>query len=207
MKKIIIGLIIWLSIVLVFVFNQKDEDVLEYNHKDYVYLDIENSVFTYFYNNNNGYIEEDKIIEVDHDLYDLIYDEGDLYILKSQLKQAKDYYDNDDNYKWRAQFEIEDATLSNPITLTKDDIDYLYDLDHINKEETMVFDDIQEFGDIIKVSDDDLIVGVINLVKVNDQWYYKTEIMSDDDKEYIISLPESINQQMHHSLKEAKYAY
>ena len=33
MKKIIIGLIICLSIVLVFVFNQKDEDVLKYNHK------------------------------------------------------------------------------------------------------------------------------------------------------------------------------
>ena len=38
------------------------------------------------------------------------------------------------------------------------------------------------FCDIVKISKDGLVQGLIVLAKVDDNWYYKTEVMTDDDQ-------------------------
>ena len=45
---------------------------------------------------------------------------------------------------------------------------------------------------IANIGKDDLIQGIITLVKVSEYGYYKTEIMNDD-REYVIKLPKTLN--------------
>jgi len=73
------------------------------------------------------------------------------------------------------------------------ELDYLYDIEDFEKKETIVFDDIEMFASILKVSDDELVQGIITLARVNNKWYYKTEVMTDDDREYVVEVIESLN--------------
>ena len=65
----------------------------------------------------------------------------------------------------------------------------------------MVFDDIEMFADITKISKDKTIFALISLARVNHTWYWKTEIMTDDDREYIIEVPETLNSKLNDILK------
>ena len=65
----------------------------------------------------------------------------------------------------------------------------------------MVFDDIEMFADITKISKDKTIFALISLARVDKTWYWKTESMTDDDQEYIIKLPESLNNKILEALK------
>ena len=64
----------------------------------------------------------------------------------------------------------------------------------------MTFDDIEQFANITKISKDQTMFAVISLAKYKNNWYWKTEIMDDDDREYIIKLPSSLNQKIEDSL-------
>ena len=59
---------------------------------------------------------------------------------------------------------------------------------------------IDKFADILKISNDKLVQATINLVLVDETWYYKTEVMTDYDEEYIINLPDSLNLKLNYML-------
>ena len=80
--------------------------------------------------------------------------------------------------------------------LSKEDIKYLYKLEDAKKNKTIIFDDINMFSDIIKISKDELVHGLFVLAKVDDNWYYKTEIMIDDNWEYVIKLSNSLSEKI-----------
>lgn len=193
--KIIIPLILivfLLTISILITDNNKYKDTITYKGKTYELLEHNMDIFTYFYNSNT-YLEEDKIHKVSHNKWDILYFNGDLFVLDKQVKKTTKYYQDDKNYNWFITYERDDLLIEKEIDLTKKELDYLYNIESIKKEQTMTFDDIKQFVDIEKVSKDNLIKGRTNFVNYQDSFYWKTEIMTDDDREYIIKLPESIN--------------
>lgn len=193
--KIIIPLILivfLLTISILITDNNKYKDTITYKGKTYELLEHNMDIFTYFYNSNT-YLEEDKIHKVSHNKWDILYFNGDLFVLDKQVKKVTKYYQDDKNYNWFITYERDDLQIEKEINLTKKELDYLYNIESIKKEQTMTFDDIKQFVDIEKVSKDNLIKGRTNFVNYQDSFYWKTEIMTDDDREYIIKLPESIN--------------
>lgn len=193
--KIIIPLILivfLLTISILITDNNKYKDTITYKGKTYELLEHNMDIFTYFYNSNT-YLEEDKIHKVSHNKWDILYFNGDLFVLDKQVKKTTKYYQDDKNYNWFITYERDDLLIEKEINLTKKELDYLYNIESIKKEQTMTFDDIKQFVDIEKVSKDNLIKGRTNFVNYQDSFYWKTEIMTDDDREYIIKLPESIN--------------
>lgn len=193
--KIIIPLILivfLLTISILITDNNKYKDTITYKGKTYELLEHNMDIFTYFYNSNT-YLEEDKIHKVSHNKWDILYFNGDLFVLDKQVKKVTKYYQDDKNYNWFITYERDDLLIEKEINLTKKELDYLYNIESIKKEQTMTFDDIKQFVDIEKVSKDNLIKGRTNFVNYQDSFYWKTEIMTDDDREYIIKLPESIN--------------
>ena len=195
-KQLFKGLIILAFIILVILFfliknNNQFRDTITYKGKTYVLLEYNMEIFTYHFNRND-YYEEDIIHPVSSDKWDIIYFNGDLYILDSQIKKATEYYSNDKNYKWFVVFDDE-YEKKIPISINKEELDYLYQLESIEKKQTMTFDDIKQFSNIVKESEDGLVKALIDLVHYEDSWYWKSEIMTDDDKEYIIKLPDSLS--------------
>ena len=80
--------------------------------------------------------------------------------------------------------------------ISANELDFLYNIENIDKKDTIVFDDIENFADILKVSKDGLVQGVTLLALVNGNWYYKTEIMTDDDREYVVKIVDSLNKKI-----------
>jgi hypothetical protein len=174
-------------------------DTITYNDKEYFYLETNTDIFTYFYN-SNSYYEEDMIHKIPHNKWDLVFLEGDLFITEEQLSEAIDYYSNDRNYTWFVTTEYNDTEIIFPIDINEKELKYIYNMDNMKKKETMTFDDIEQFANITKISKDQTMFAVISLAKYKNNWYWKTEIMDDNDREYIIKLPSSLNQKIEDSL-------
>ena len=96
-KKIIriLLIVIVVGIFSVFVLIQKNNrlDTIKYNGKNYVLLEYNMDIFTYNYHSNN-YYEEDIIHPVTHNI---IYFNGDLFVLDKQVKESTKYYADDEN--------------------------------------------------------------------------------------------------------------
>ena len=110
-KRLFKVLIILAFIILVILFflikdNNQFKDTITYKGKTYVLLEYNMEIFTYHFNRTD-YFEVDIIHPVFHNKWDIIYFNGDLYILDSQLKKATEYYSNDKNYKWFVVFDDE----------------------------------------------------------------------------------------------------
>lgn len=52
------------------------------------------------------------------------------------------------------------------------------------------------FADIMKVSKDGLVQGITTLARVDGDWYYKTEKMTEDDKEYVVGIGDTLNKKI-----------
>ena len=76
--------------------------------------------------------------------------------------------------------------------MSNDEFEYLYNIEEKKQRTTITFDEIDRFGDILKISKDGLIQAIVTLVQNDGIWYYKTEIMTDDDKEYVIKVSDSL---------------
>lgn len=180
--------------------NDKNPDVLlkdtvKYKGKTYVLLEYNMDILTYNFNSNE-YYEEDKIIPVSNDKWDVVYFNGDLFVLENQVDEATNYYADDSNYEWYIVFDKDDKEIMFPISLNEEEIKYLYNIENISKDKTIKFDDIKQFASIVKISKDDFIQALTVLVYCDESWYWKTEIMNDYDEEYVIELPKSINEKI-----------
>ena len=196
-KKVVVILFILIIVILSFLFIKDDNETIIYKNKTYKLLEYSSDVFTYNFNNSkNKYLEVDVIHPIKHDKFDIVYFNEDLFVLDKQVNPAIKYYSNDDNYNWHVDFDIDDEIIRKDILLSKEDIKYLYKLEDTKKNKTIVFDDIDMFCDIVKISKDGLVQGLIVLAKVDDNWYYKTEVMNENDREYVIKLSKPINEKI-----------
>ena len=197
---VLITVIAVLSIILMIINKEPNLDTVKYKDKTYYLLEYNQDVFTYnFY--YNDYLEEELVQPIEHDKWDIVYLNGDLFLPKNEVKKATEYYSDDKNYDWFIIIEKDDTETIIPLTITKEEIEFIYDLDNKERKETMVFDDIEMFADITKISKDKTIFALISLARVDKTWYWKTESMTDDDQEYIIKLPESLNNKINEALK------
>ena len=197
--KIVVCLIILtISIgVGIFFWMSKDKvelrDTVKYEGNTYVLLEYNLDVFTYNFNSTEEFYDEDEVHPVKHDKWDIVYFGGDLFVLDKQVEEATLYYKDDNNYEWFIVYEEDDKENSKTIAITKEEIEFLYKLDEATREESIAFNKIEQFADIVKISKDGFVEGIISLAKYKDSWYWKTEVMTDDDKEYVIPLSQSLN--------------
>lgn len=202
-KKIIIACLIIVFIIgFLIYFNNNDkyefEDSVKYDGKVYGLLEYKTDIFVYNYNSNE-YLEEEVIHKIKSDKWNAVYLDGDLFILDKQVSDAIKYYSDDNNYEWFILFDSDENNEKNAVSFSKDELDYLYNIEKMEKKDTISFDEIDEFADIIKVSNDGLVQGIITLVSKDGVWYYKTEIMDDNDREYVIKLSESLQNKLNES--------
>lgn len=207
LKKIVAGLVVVAIIViggilLVGKKNQDLKDTVTYDGEKYVLLEYKQDVFTYNFISNEEFYDEDDISPMKHDKWDVVYFGGDLFVLDTHVEDATTYYQDDNNYEWFVVYEDEETKKSESLAITKDEIDFLYGLDDAKKDTKVSFDDIEMFVDVVKISKDGFLEGTINLVRYKNSWYYKTEVMSEDDKEYVIELPSSLNSKLIDLLKK-----
>ena len=194
-KNIVVLLLSFIVIICLMLKQESFKDTISYKGKTYVNLEYNMDIFTYGFNSNE-YYEEDIIHPIKHKKWDAVYFDGDLYILDKQVKEAKKYYKDDNNYEWFIVFDINDEEIKKSISISKEELKYLYDIENKSRKETMKFDDIKGFASIKKISKDNTVYALISLANYKDSWYYKTEVMNDNDEEYIIDLPESLNQKI-----------
>lgn len=175
-------------------------DALQYQGKTYVNLEYPMNIFTYYFYTDQ-YFEEDIIYPIPHERWDMISFGGDLFVYEAQLEEAIAYYADDENYDWFVVFDEEDTERSCSLSLTTEELNYLYEMDAMDftLTETMSFDDIIQFASIQKRSKDHTVYALISLAYCRDSWYWKTEIMEDDpesNKEYMVILPDSLNEKL-----------
>lgn len=186
-----------LGIVSGFIFND-DVEKMEYKNKEYIYLEQSNGIFIYSYLSDKEF-EVDKVYDVSNDKWNFIYSEGDLYVLDKQYKDAINYYDNDDNYKYTFVLDDVDEYY---IKVSDKELKYLYDIDNKKRNISLLFDDIEKMGSIVRTSKDGVFTGTISLAQYQGEWYYRTEVMNDKDEEYMIKLPDSLNNKINSVIGE-----
>lgn len=199
MNKKILKIVLVATIIFVVIFinikNNKFKDTVKYNGNSYILLEYNTDIFTYNYN-GNIYYEEDTIHPVSHKEYNVVYFNGDLFIKNDQVKKATKYYQQDKNYDWYIVFDNGENEIKKSINISDKELSSLYKIEEQEKKYTIVFDDIEMFADILKVSKDGLVQGVTTLAKVKGNWYYKTEIMTDNDREYVLDIPKTLNEKI-----------
>lgn len=199
MKKIILILIpiilVILSLIGIYNYKKITNDNIFYKMENYIYLDYKEDIFYYFYYNTE-YIEEDQLLEVKHDKWKFLFYNEDLFIREKDYKDAKEYYDNDKNYSFYLNIEEEYTSTTYPIDIYKDELQKIYNMNNIINKDTLKFEDIEKHGSLTKKSKDGKITGIISLAYVKNNWYYRTEIMNDNDEEYVVKLPDSLNKRL-----------
>jgi len=197
-KRLIILIVIIIVAIITFFVIQKSlnhTDSVQYAGKDYTLLEYNMDIFTYNHNSNN-YYEEDIIHRVPHYKWDVVYFNGDLFVLNKQHKKAEKYYADDNNYDWYIVFDDGIETTKKSISITEEERTELYNLEDEKNKNTITFEEINMFADVLKVSKDGLVQAIIVLAQVDNEWYYKTEIMTDDDKEYVVKVSDSLNKKI-----------
>lgn len=199
MKKTILILIpiilVILSLIGIYNYKKITNDNIFYKMENYIYLDYKEDIFYYFYYNTE-YIEEDQLLEVKHDKWKFLFYNEDLFIREKDYKEAKEYYDNDKNYSFYLNIEEEYTSTTYPIDIYKDELQKIYNMNNIINKDTLKFEDIEKHGSLTKKSKDGKITGIISLAYVKNNWYYRTEIMNDNDEEYVVKLPDSLNKRL-----------
>lgn len=207
MKRKIIPLIVLsiISIVILifYIYAKKDNKyTLEYKGNTYVYLEFNNDIFTYNYNDDK-YLDVEEIYSVPHKKWDMIYCEGDLFVLDKQIKEATKYYRDENNYEWSIIIEADETEEEYPIKISDKELKYLNNIDNIENKETMKFSDIEKFGTLKKTSKDKIVSGVTLFAYTKNYWFYKTEVMTGD-LEYIVRIPKTLNDKIENFKKSDK---
>lgn len=159
--------------------------------------------FVYGFNNEkNIELEVEEISPIKHDMWDILWSEGDLYCEKSQIEIANEYYNSDANYDWYFILDTEDKEIEEKIVLDESEISYMEEIDDNNINSAIFFEEMEKFGSLMRVSKDKLVQGTVTLVKHEGNWYWKSDVI-DEEKEtdgeyatYVKPLPESINKKI-----------
>ncbi len=173
-------------------------DYLEYQGKRYVPVTFSQDLFTCGFG-MSGDFEVDETYPVECEQFNMIQNNGDLYVVKSQSDQATDYYQDDANYSWSVSIFVEDEEKDpiGPIEIIAEELDYIYQLENQEKNLTIFFDEIQQQATLIKTSKDGVARGSMELALYEDQWYWRSGIIDDTQEkdnswpEYVYPMPDS----------------
>ncbi len=174
---------------------------MEFDSENYTLLDF--PVDKFYYDLSSP--ADSGVTSVPHDKWDIISNEGDLFILNSQAEEAAAYYGDDENYTWSVFIDIPESEDGKtfPIALG-DDISRIYDMEVADAKTTLFFDDIEIFASLIKTSKDGLISASISLAFFENTWYWRSDVFDDGVEgwpEYVAELPESLSEQLNNFLK------
>ncbi len=173
---------------------------ITYNGKKYTLLQFSADIFYYDLCESVDY-EEDTVLPLQHSNWDLIYYNGDILILDSQAEDAAAFYGNDENFKWSVFIDdpqIEE-TYTLPLSLSKEELKYIYSMESAQKESTLFFEDIEISASLIKTSNDGLISASTSLAFSKNTWYWRSEVINETIEgwpEYVVNLPESLSKQL-----------
>ena len=175
-------------------------DTITYEGSTYVLLEYKQDIF-YYDRNESTYLEEEIIHKLSHEKWDVVYYEGDLFVRDNMVEEANEYYEDDANYTWSIEVDSVDMeeVTTYPLTISAEDLAYIYNLENAEKEVTLSFDDIEIFGTLKKTSADGFIYGSISLAFYEDAWYWRSEIIDENTEgwpEYIYKLPDTLNTQI-----------
>lgn len=173
-------------------------DYWKYEGKKYVPVTFNQDLFTCGFG-MGGEFEVDETYPVECEQFDMIHNNGDLYVVKSQADQATDYYQDDANYNWSVSIFAEDEEEDpvSPIAITPEELEYIYQLENQEKDLAVFFDEIQQQATLIKTSKDGVARGSMELALYDGKWYWRSGIIDDtrekDDTwpEYIYPMPDS----------------
>ena len=199
--KIILIILTLLLIMSLLIKKNNYNDTIKYENKTYILLEYNMDIFTYYFNSNN-YYETDIIHPIYHNKWNIIYFNGDLFVLDKQIRKVTNYYKNDKNYDWYISFDEDDSEIRKSVSINKDELMHLYNIENEERNDTITFSEIEKFASILKISKDSLVQGIITLVQVKEYWYYNTEIMTDDDTEYENKIPKSLNDKINNLFNE-----
>ena len=175
-------------------------DSLTYEGKNYLLLEYNQDIFFYDLAYYVDY-EEDENLPLDHDKWDLVYRDGDIFILDTQAEEAIAFYADDSNYTWSVIIYPDDSEdeYSIPLTVSDSDVDYIYKMDSMERDRTLAFDDIEVFATLAKTSSDGLIQATVSLAAKGGEWFWRSEVIDDTADgwpEYVFPLPESLTSQI-----------
>ena len=173
-------------------------DQLEYEGGKYVPVAFNQDIFSCSLG-VEGEFETDVTYLIEDAQFDMIHNNGDLYVAEAQAGDAADYYQNDANYGWSvsilAEDEEEDPVA--PIQITEEELEAIYGLDGQEKDLAIYFDDIEQQATLIKTSKDGIARGSIELALYDGQWYWRSEVIDETQEkdgtwpEYVYPMPES----------------
>ncbi len=176
--------------------EKKETNELTYEDSQYVKIEFNKDIFNYTVTVGEEY-ETDKVYKISDSENNIVYYNNELYALKSEIDAVKEYYSNDENYTWSVLVaDSENENLySKDLTLTDSEIEYLYNMTNMEKNETISFEEIDKYAMFKKVSKDGLVSANIELVWRNDKWNWRSGITDEKTEgwpEFIFELPQSL---------------
>ena len=175
-------------------------DTLTYGGQTYRYLQFPGDIFYYDLRESVDY-EEDTVLPIPHETWDLVYRDGDLFVREDQWEKAVADYADDDNYTWSVR--IEDPETEEPtdcpVTVTPAALADIYGMEDKKGDTTLLFEDIALFGSLVKTHRDGLIAASTSLAYYDGIWYWRSETIDDTAEgwpEYVVPLPASITDQL-----------
>lgn len=175
-------------------------DKLTFGGETYVYLPFPRDIFFYDLKECVD-CEEDQVVPIPHSNWKFVYREGDLFVLQGHKDAAAGYFGTDENYTWSIVIDDPDTEepIAIPLSVTQDDLAYIYSMEGMQRNTTLLFDDIALFGSLVKTDESGLISASASLAYHNGSWYWRSEVIDDTAEgwpEYVVKLPESITQQI-----------
>ncbi len=173
-------------------------DTITYEDERYVSLEYNADIFYYDYNSTMEY-EEDVIYPVVHPKWKMVYVNGDLFVHEDDKEMAETYYLDDNNFEWYVVMHEDENDRKIPISMSKKDLEYIYQMEDLEKDRSLFFDDIEKFASLEKSSKDGVIYARISLAYHQGKWYWRTEVIDDAKDgwpEYVFELPKDITKQI-----------
>ena len=173
-------------------------DSISYKGERYILLEYNADIFYYDYNNTVE-CEEDMIYPVEHPQWKMGYVNGDLFVREDDKEVAEAYYSDDNNYEWYIVVDEDEGEKKIPLSMGEKDLKYIYQMENLEKDESLLFDDIEKFASLEKSSKDGIISARISLAYHQGKWYWRTEVIDDAKDgwpEYVFELPKDITEQI-----------
>lgn len=178
--------------------NDSKTDLLQYEGKAYEPVTFNQDIFGVTLG-VEGVFETDVTYPIEGAQFDMVHNNGDLYVTEGQAGEAANYYQDDANYDWEVSIFAEDEEEDpvSPIQITSEELEYIYGMEDQEKDQAIYFDEIQQQATLIKTSKDGIARGSIELALYDDRWYWRTEVIDDTQEkdgtwpEYIYPMPES----------------
>ncbi|MBE6587696.1 MAG: hypothetical protein E7647_04690 [Ruminococcaceae bacterium] len=176
-------------------------DAISYKEDTYTYLEFPGDIFCYDLAEGLEDYEEDEYLPVDHEKWDIIFYNGDLFVLSSQAEEAIEYYSDRASYTWSVIIydPNDDPCGPYPLTVSEEESDYIYGMEDLERDKTLAFDDIESFASLVKISNDGFISGTTSLAAYDGVWYWRSEIIDDTVEgwpEYVVPLPDAVAKQI-----------